>query len=553
MFCPKCGVKQATQGRFCERCGADMVGGITTPRRQSAPLGLPAAALIGGAAAVAIGVFVSYVCLRVWVAVFLHELERASEGNLPLFQVRSFIEHIAPKLSFLNYYAYHHIAIEGSGALGRGGGSIQGNGSFVLPVLTSVLIPIIAIGWGAYLAASLRKSRDPQVATRTGITTGVIYAVLMILLRPMASLHSEQFDIPVPIGMIGSIPIPSSSTGPAFLGTVFYTLLFGIVWGWLGGREYAVGSRLFQHRPNDPKWLASFANSSFTLGGRAVAEGAIASMLLLTIVLLLAMTPDQTRRDMAREHVTVGSVLLSYAPLIPTLGGAAYCFSHGIALGGEMVVEGGPRTEHTAFEASLLGGASVSQTGLSPSSQTESLPGWIYLVLLIPAITIAVAGFRLASARQAKDPVGAAFEGAKIAGPYALFLVILGFLLGGNFSMSGGGSAGDFGVDVMRINASIGPSFFGTLFWGLVWGGVMGAAGGALSGFLKGPIAVPTRTCAKCLAKVRADSRFCQVCGQPISSVSADVNQAGMICPHCGAQEPAGTRFCSKCGKQISS
>jgi hypothetical protein len=427
------------------------------------------------------------------------------------------------------------------------------DGSYVVPMLISTLIPIIAIGFGGYLAARLRGVRNVQSIAQTGVTTGVVYAVLMVFLRPFAAMHSDQFQIPIPIGVIGSIPMPALSLGPGFLSTVFYTLLFGVVCGWIGARIYSVGWRFWRVGQGDPKWLASLTNSPYALGARAVFEGAVASTIVATLVIVVLFVKSICDGSVQWSQVPVGATLLSYVQVMPTLGGAAYFYAHDIPLTMDLAMEGGPQTNHVTSQASLFGGnSSVSMAtnygGASPNSHSDT-PPLAYLAILIPAVTIIVAGYRLAASRAGRNPATAALEGAKIAGPYAIFLVLLGAILGGNFSISGGGGSGDLAANVMKVDCSLGPPFFATVLLALVWGAVAGGAGGALAGFFAKPAHQPASGCPNCGGNVPAGSSFCPACGGSASGNTAA--PAGLFCPNCGASEPPGTAFCSKCGKKI--
>ncbi|MEN6371531.1 MAG: hypothetical protein ABFD64_05900 [Armatimonadota bacterium] len=298
----------------------------------------------------------------------------------------------------LNFYAIHHINIAGNGMPG----GIPGLTLNILwPLTLWAVVPAIALALGGLASAKLAGAKDSGRFT-TGALVAIPYVIFLLIARPFftattGAIHLPQFEIG------GWNPAPeliAAKLIPAIGSTIFYGLIFGIIFGGIGalGGCKAIKNGLFGKDAWLPAWI----------------RGALISFLVgqLIFFLLFAAYIGFGLKGHTKAEKT--ERVKSAVTLLPAASGLAYYISHGVT------VRGGASStidEESGFKlrAGLI-------RGIETDGKKKHVPALAYLALIIPAVALVLGGHH--AAKTSNKPVKKGQLAAGIAIAYAVLMAL---------------------------------------------------------------------------------------------------------------------------------
>jgi len=302
----------------------------------------------------------------------------------------------------LNYYAIHHIQI-----VGKGVSEAMGNTqvSVFWPVTIWAAVPAVTAILGGLISSKLSRSEGTSRFAVSALFA-IIYAAILVTVRmlisvPSANIGFPQFEIEGWSPTLGALP---TKLVPDFASTLLHGLMFGLIFGGIGAFGGPVRA-----------WHGMFRRDSFW---PAWMRGALFSLIISYVVFLLILAAFAgislgrgSGEDEGSEQITASTA----ATLLPTAAGLVHYFSHGVTLNGEAgttpAIDDGFR-----FRSGLLSGR-VEDDKRSP------VPGWAYILLLIPAAAMVAGGY--VTAKTVKGPLNRLALAAGFAGTYALMFTAL--------------------------------------------------------------------------------------------------------------------------------
>ena len=409
-------------------------------------------ALLGAIVAVALGLILTAAAESVWSQV-IQSIASATATNTASGIAGGLATSVlSPDLLKLFMIEQHvpldiHAAASASGT----GGSLDIALNF--PITGLLLLPAIALTVGGYLSAASDFTRQARFSVARGALMGPFYGVLLAILTffGTTSLSSSILGTDISVSL-------SPDTIAAFL----YGLLWGLIFGALGGWLQFAGRRSFA----DALPTLQAATRRRVYGAIAGAVVALVSGIAIFAVLMVGalvaaitaqhatITPNSTLTgSLAGTNAAALIVLLAFT-LGPTLGIIAFTFAAGASF--------------DIFGASNLASGKTTSYGLIG---TPFHPGSaVYLLMLVPLICYIAGGGVSTRIAQARRPDEAMLAGALIALPFSVLFAGAAMLAGASLSAS---------ASIASASGGATPSLGGAFLAGLVGAGVGGAIGGA--------------------------------------------------------------------------
>jgi hypothetical protein len=478
VFCEQCGRQIAATAKFCRNCGAaqEIVASGGEERSENVPTGAASAPIaVGpGADAASIDLGEKIDSLR---RVTEHELElRANAafpgrswqqvggaaigggiaafvaawgitwailrvlggdqavGMLPLDQIARF---------GINLSLGAPLIISGNIS------SLGGETELRLPLTLLVLIPLAGLAIGGYLAAGWFRPASRAEGWKIGATIAVPFALILFVFGV-----SFAADVPIlaPSFDGSEFGIGGSSASAEIHAAAFYTVLYGLFWGVLGGAFGGWLQARGSSPPGDPRaaLVRTYGSSSPTV----VIESAVRALgiPLLGFVAL----------------ATIGCVLLAVSEgsggllsllLVPTLAIAALFGAQGI----------GYEVEGYLTLGGLAGDTTQSTFHVWSNPIALLIAAALSLLVIVGLLR---GGRRIAHASAAVDSGGAIRAGAAIAFPWVALLLILRGL--GSLTLTA------TGVGIVQGAGKIDPVLGETILFGALFGIACGGFGGWL-------------------------------------------------------------------------
>jgi hypothetical protein len=527
-YCSQCGNRVERWAQFCERCGAHV--DFQPQERMPGIVRVWLGAMLGAALAFLIWVLVNDVLAAAQVRNALTQILAA----VPMPVSLSEKDVAMLRRALVGFSVYSQLLLPIRASLSTPMGTLVGHLSVPLAGgLVFVGLPLVLAG---YLVGRIGSAGTPQEGLRRGGLVAVPFAVLLLLslrVLPVSWTGGEE------LGALTTLRV-----GPSGLTTVAYGLLWGFVFGGLGGLWSAGGNVREAIRSflaaRLPGWGPSVYGACVSVAcGLAVAAVA-ASVGVLVAAGPLASEVERETKMKYRPGLVDYIQFAVWGP--PSLGVLTYPLLHGVPVrfGGNMTVTSGE-----SMSVSVRGGASLlsrsawwelRETGKAEERGQERLPGPVYLALLIPAVVLAVGGY-CAGGLSAKR--GVAAVGLRFAASYSVLLVPIWY-----FSRLSGALSGSVPLAIfsgsLNVWGEVGYSLPVTLVAGLVWAAVFGTLGAAWAGGGE-------QSCGSCGAPLAAGSVFCERCGASSGPGPAGVKR----CSGCGAPLATGARFCEDCGRAV--
>lgn len=359
------------------------------------------------------------------------------------------------QLFFLMHGAGEHLQYTSGGSISTYDYNAVLNGLLFIPALVLVL--------GGYIAASTDLQHRPKSSLLRGIAVALPYAVLLLILAQSVN---------------GNVPL-NSSASPSDTYTIsmdstslfLYGLICGVIFGTLGA-SLKLGRG--QWRKLVMRYLSSRPMSrvvGMITGGLAAAGLGIA----LSLLVLLS--------------------ILAYSAFSVPLFASSVCASGGLAdwqfMGGWAIAQGplhavnlffysfgAPLTinnPHQFYQPCFY--TSRPQLVLSMFGGSPHLPSWTYALLAIPVLSLFLGGRISAAFGKAQGGGQGAVQGAMIALPFTVLMMLLSVYTMLNYhTSSSNGNSSSTGTTI--ITQSFGVGAFDLLLWALLSSALLGGLGG---------------------------------------------------------------------------
>jgi hypothetical protein len=337
--------------------------------------------------------------------------------------------------------------------------------SYTSPLNGLIIIPAIALTFGGYVAAGTDVQNRVQSSLWRGISIAIPYTILLLLI-------TTQVNGCIPNNASAICSTVSSSNSQLTMDTTTL-LLFGVLWGALFGLlgasiKLARGQwrhKLYQYLRSNQHPRAIGA-----LTGSFVAVGVGIALSLLVVACAIAYTPYSlqligvsiSRGLFLGNGILYGGLNGDWASLtLLTIAQGLLCglnvffFSMNAPVG---FTSTNSSTTHVAL--SLFG----STTQISP---------WFHVLLAIPVICLFLGGRVSAAFGSVRDTGAGALQGALIAIPFTVLVMLLTPL-----STISTSDVSTNASSTSQYAASAGVGAFDVFLWALLAGAVLGALGG---------------------------------------------------------------------------
>lgn len=524
MFCSNCGAQLKAEARFCAGCGHPRQNGSSEGSGSSAlsasqltapttrQLNVPSEALQfaqgwRGAAIGAVAAFGIGVALAIY-------------ANIALIAGVSGAGFILSAALSIFLYGSLGVPSVGSTKIPFEGSTVHYSVSLTL--IGGLIVMLLALGVAGWLGS--RHGAEDERGTVSGAAkTAVLFAAVLF---------------------IASFFISYASVHPGHFRSLLYPLL-------LGFPAAVVGAQI--ERDGRGFWRAPVGGVRGCYPEVVQALGAgldalVRSLLLcgagvVVVLLILAAEYPHIAGLILGQHRFVGWVLL--APFwLPHLVAVLFVAAQGIAFH-----IGATGTAGTID--AMTGGHATAAASIFGASHGGHVPGWIKLLLAVPAATAIWGGYL--AARRNSGTIGQRFRAAAVAStPFVLTAWLFSILIGITFQA---------GVSIVSGSVRVGPAAAGAIFVPLLWGPVAFLVGAGLQLWRAGDLAVIG-------GELRARAAAATAVPTPAASAAEDGSvalaepalgdafedhvavpeSAGRFCSQCGSERVPGKRFCTSCG-----
>ncbi|HVB23177.1 MAG TPA: hypothetical protein VNG51_14645 [Ktedonobacteraceae bacterium] len=340
------------------------------------------------------------------------------------------------------------------------GSHIQNNTdvySYTSPLDGMLIIPAIALTFGGYLAAGTDVQNRVQSSLWRGVSIAIPYTILLFLM-------TTQVNGCIPNSPAYICSTSSSANNQLTMDTTTL-LLFGVLWGALFGLlgasiklargEWRHRFYLYLRSNQRPQVVGAIVGSFIAVGiGAALSFLVVACFVAYTSYssLLLARTPTFITGIVNGDWASLTLWTMAWGPLY---GMNVFFFSMNAPVSLNATNNS---TTHVAI--SLFG-------------STPQLSPWFHLLLAIPVICLFFGGRASAALGRVQDVAAGALQGALIAIPFTVLVMLLTPLSTITYSyLPGNSSSGGGFVDSAGVGA------FDVFLWALLAGAVIGALGG---------------------------------------------------------------------------
>ncbi|HLJ33348.1 MAG TPA: hypothetical protein VKU38_06850, partial [Ktedonobacteraceae bacterium] len=325
------------------------------------------------------------------------------------------------------------------------------------PLNGLLIIPAITLTFGGYVAAGTDVQNRVQSSLWRGVSIAIPYTILLFFM-------STQANGCIPNGP-GAVCSTASTSNSQLTMDTTTLLLFGVLWGALFGLlgasiKLARGEwrhKLYQYlRSNQRPQVVGAVTGSFIAVGIGIALSflVVACFVAYTSYssLLLSHSPSFITGFVNGDWATLTLWTMAWGPLYAT---NVLFFSMNAPVG---LTSTTSSTTHVAI--SLFG-------------TTPQISSWFHLLLAIPVICLFLGGRASAALGRVRDTGAGALQGALIAIPFTVLIMLLTPLSTITYSYVPGSTGSSSGfVDSAGVGA------FDVFLWALLAGAVLGALGG---------------------------------------------------------------------------
>jgi hypothetical protein len=277
----------------------------------------------------------------------------------------------------LVYLASHTAALTGA----TNGETLTINPPFTL----FGLIPVIALVLGGYIAAWPFRGGSAWKSALSGALIAPFYVFLALILRPFFTVDMTPYqDV-----QLGPFALPPVTLGAAFLSALWYSAIFAVVFGGLGGMRTGLSEG----------WLRGLVTRSIAFPGwlRGALAAFIVAQVAFTLVLIVLVGEMLImRRAVLLRHNAYQPAAVAGFALAPTAAGIGYYFLQGARIEAGSATDIGESGLSTRVSADIFFGAREVTTsrlnGVQVESQRLPLPSLTYLGLAFIGLVFFVAG-----------------------------------------------------------------------------------------------------------------------------------------------------------------
>jgi hypothetical protein len=342
------------------------------------------------------------------------------------------------------------------------------------PLPLTLLFPALFLVMGGYLAACTDMQNRTLASLWRGAAISLPYMLLLLLLSTQAG-----GDVPsAPLS-----PGASSSIFSLFRSQISFTLsinvvsliLLSLLWGVLFG---TLGATLKLARGHWRSWLHNFLRHNAHSRLTAILAGGLVAILLgFLFALLLSYTAMAANIQLMQASTCTfgganGSLTTSDITTGPLVAVQLLAFSFGTPITLDLHASGLNLITNALAAGGCMGRTSFSLFGGMPHSTP-----WMYLLLLLPVLSLFTGGRVSARLGQPASLGIAAIQGALIAVPFTIAMMILAALSMISFSMDITGSI-ILNIPETHVMVSLGAGISDVMFWSLLSSAFLGGLGG---------------------------------------------------------------------------
>ena len=325
-----------------------------------------------------------------------------------------------------------------------------------------LLIPALVLVLGGYIAAATDMQNRAMRSLLRGVTISIPYALLLVILTSQVK---------------GNLPLyPGESSSDVSTLTMDTTsiLILGLLWGALFG---LLGASIKLARGHWRRMVVQYLGKlprpqivGMALGGLA-ATGLGLALSFLAILGLLAFSAFSISvftNNICSNYGLADWQFMTGWGITQGLLHAANVFYYSI---GAPITINNPAPLSAACFYTRSEHVSLSMFGGSPH-----LPGWTYALLLLPLISLFLGGRVSAAYGRAQAGGQGAVQGALVAVPFTILLMLLSVFTSISYQYSGPYT--NSGTNITYIQTA-GVGVADLLLWGLLSGALFGALGAA--------------------------------------------------------------------------
>lgn len=247
------------------------------------------------------------------------------------------------------------------------------------------LIPVFALLIGGYIAASPFRGGSTWKSALPGALIAPFYVLLALILRPLFAVDMTAYqDV-----QLGPFALPPVTLGASFLSTLWYTTIFAVIFGGLGGMRNSLPEGWWRGLITRPVVFPAWIRGA--LAAFIIAQVAFTLVLLMLLGEMLIM-----RKSVLLRHDVYQPAAIAGFTLAPTAAGIGNYFLQGGRIEAGSATEIGNSGLSTSVSADILFGAREVTTSRLNGEQVESqrlpLPSLTYLGLAFIGLIFIVAG-----------------------------------------------------------------------------------------------------------------------------------------------------------------
>lgn len=488
-FCSACGSRLSANERFCSTCGA----AVALSREHSPSGSMWWAGTVGTGAAIALGLILARIVLGIATAAATGALSGAGkaivEGTLSRysFAFAGFILAMA-----------HQVGLTGFASVSALGAQIRSTGSIYTPVPWLLILVLVSVGFGGWVAARVARPASWMQAKRVLATFAACYVLALILGYRLAIWGGVPLLLPLSKLNLVDVTL-DIAIRPAWLSLITHGALIALAFG---------GAGMWMALRRDP-WATAELNLSrtgewvrtFVAAAGAVVLGWTIAALAAVAVISLELPTIQME---SRTQVRVRDLL----PGIPTLGGFVYLSAHGVPVTSSVNAKALGYGQEENVEALF----SVWKGQWGERGAVRRLPIWVRLLGLLPFVAV------FAALKASKQSLGTQIP-VKFALAYAAGVLAVWWITHIDIRLGGSGSVMLFGAQALDVRVLVGPNLIWTLLLALLYGlaacylsnTVLGQSSPAPVRRIR--VSHRLRYCESCGGQLTPDSVFCDRCG----------------------------------------
>ncbi|MBO0784234.1 MAG: hypothetical protein J2P37_35965, partial [Ktedonobacteraceae bacterium] len=358
-----------------------------------------------------------------------------------------------------------------SGSASANGASITFTADIATPLQLTLIVPALLLILGGYIAASTDMQSRARSSLWRGAGIAVAYTLLLLLFSTQAGGDLTSFlGSALSLGTQGSFTLNMDSGALLLLG-----LLWGVLFGLLGA-SLKLANGQWRH------WLHTFLRTNprpqltgLATGGLFAAGLGLLLMLLVTWSTLAGSNLNQfiQGNDACFSGIS-GNVSAASFVQTPFLAFQLLAFASGAPIAATVHSSG-----MKELTDSIVGSSCSSNGANSLSLLNGHVPPVMFLLVLVPLISLFLGGRISAAYTRTRQPGPAALQGALIAIPFTVVMMILAACFTLRFSMAFSGTVPLLGsIPDTRVEVALGAGIIEVMLWSLLIGAIGGALGG---------------------------------------------------------------------------